>query len=876
MLRINRRPKMAHWLLASAAFLQAGAVLAQSPAPGASQSVAQHAFNIPVEPLSQAALRFSDQAGLQVVFSASVVEGLRSAPVTGRMTIAEAIGRLLAGSGLTWRYLNAHTITLERSVAPAPSGVRTFGVVRVEGTQAVGSNGFASLNGFGAGAGANGSSDVTATENTHSFTTNATSVSSKTPQSLQETAQTVTTLTQERIQQQDLTDLNSALAYTPGVTLDYTSSSVNASFISRGYTINTFTTDGGAPTQYNYSQDNSQRTPDLSEYDHIEVLRGSDALYGGDGNPGGVINLQRKLPLDHNQLVVDGQYGSFNNGRVEVDATGPIAFDGHVRARFDGVYQSNDYFYDVAHQTLAHLYGVVEADLGSNTIARVGGSYGHSTIPGYNPSGLPRYEDGADLGLPRSTCLCATWNQYDDLNTEGFLQLEHRFNDDWRLKVSGTYQNSHDPITEAILGGSISPGSTGNYIEAERQDTDNGRTQYAADATLTGATTLLGFKQKFVISADYSRDREFSNSLGAFTSVIVNPFDFDPNSLSPEPAQTADNVFDLKFANTQIGANARLILQPLENLHITGGFRYSDERNSRAADQEFGGLPPSDSTQAQRYYGVFTPSATATYDLRKWLSVYGSYADIFTVQPFEYMANGQPIPPETGETFETGLRARLLGGKLNGSIALYYANERNVGLFASSSGGSFGENAGCCYVDTGAEKSDGVDVELTGEVAPGLQVQAGYTYNNNRFNSAAYVYNAGFSPGQSASFQTQQPHHQFKLFTSYALPAKLSSWTVGGGLRVESSRSASGFVCNLALDPTGFCDGGSFVPFSFSQAPYVVLDFRVAYRLDAHWEASLNVTNINDARYYDTIGTSDGNNYYGQPRAFMFALRAKY
>ena len=875
MLRINRRLKLAHWLLAPAAFLQAGAGLAQSPAPGASQSVAQHSFNIPVEPLSQAALRFSDQAGLQVVFSAPVVEGLRSAPVMGRLTIAEAIGRLLAGSGLTWRYLNAHTITLERSVAPAPSGVRTFGVVRVEGTQAVGANGFASLNGFGAGAGANGSSDVTATENTHSFTTNATSVSSKTPQSLQQTAQTVTTLTQERIQQQDLTDLNSALAYTPGVTLNYTSSSINASFISRGFTINTFTFDGGAPTQYNYSVNNSQRTPDLSEYDHIEVLRGSDALYGGDGNPGGVINLQRKLPLDHDQLVVDGQYGSYNNGRVEVDATGPIAFDGHLRARFDGVYQNNDYFYNVAHQTLTHLYGVVEADLGSNTIGRVGGSFGHSTIPGYNPEGLPRYENGADLGLPRSTCLCAPWNQYDDLNTEGFLQLEHRFNDAWRLKFSGTYQNSHDPITEAILGGAISPGVLRNFTEVERDDTDNGRTQYAADVTLTGAKTLFGFNQKFVISADYSRDREFSNSQGANTSVIVHPFAFNPDSLLPEPAQTADAVFDLKHADTQIGANVRLMLQPLEHLHLTGGFRYSDERNSIMADSEFSGFS-NVSNQAQRYYGVFTPSATATYDLQKWLSVYGSYADIFTVQGFEFMANGQPIPPETGKTLEAGLRTRLLGGKLNGSIALYYANENNLGLFASSLGGSFGENGSCCYVDTGAEKSDGVDVELTGEVAPGWQLQAGYTYNNNHFNEAAYLYNAGFSPGQSGSFQTQQPHHQFKLFTSYVLPAKLSSWTVGGGLRIESSRSAFGFACSLAIDRTGFCEDGSFLPFDFTQGPYVVLDLRAAYRLNAHWEASLNLTNINDARYYDTIGTPNGNNFYGQPRAFMLALRAKY
>ena len=113
----------------------------------------------------------------------------------------------------------------------------------VEGEQ---SSGFAALGGFGAGAGSNGSSDPTATEGTGSFTTNGASVASKTDQSLKDTTQSVSVLTQERIEQQNLTDLTTAVSNLTGVTVAQTSG-IQSRYISRGFTIGTYQLDGGAP-----------------------------------------------------------------------------------------------------------------------------------------------------------------------------------------------------------------------------------------------------------------------------------------------------------------------------------------------------------------------------------------------------------------------------------------------------------------------------------------------------------------------------------------------------------------------------------------------------------------------------------------------------
>jgi outer-membrane receptor for ferric coprogen and ferric-rhodotorulic acid len=848
---------------AAAALLIADPGRAQTPPAASGVSAEQRTFSLPAQPLSTAVLRFSEQAGVQLVFGAQVAEGMSSNAVQGSYSIADALNRLLVGTGLKWRYLNAHTITIEPPLASL-SGERVLGTVRVEGVQTIDADGFADLNGFGAGAGTNGSSDVTATENTHSLTTNGTSVASKTPQSLQDTAQSVTVITQERIQQQNLTDVTSALNYTPGITLVQTSAT-NTSFISRGFAIQTFVVDGGAPMTYGFGQDSL--TPDLSEYDHIEVLRGSDGLFGGQGNPGGVINLQRKRPLDHEQVTVDSQVGSWNLYREEIDATGPIAFDGHLRARFDAVYQSNDFFYDVSHFTKTHLYGVVEADIGPDTLVRFGGSHEVTTNPGYNAYGLGRYSNGTDLDLPTSTCLCAPWNSNDAESWEAFLALEHRFDDHWRLKLGATGTHQDVSGTTDGLSGTVAPGTnTGPSFESI-SGIDARISKVAVDATLSGGVMLFGFEQKIVVGLDYSKTSEpVTVPITFITPVPIDVFNFNPASLSPEPPHPAMITGADFYEQQQSGGYLNLMLQPLAAVHLSAGFRYSDELDvSDTSSSGFGALLSSSSIH-DRVNGVITPTATASYDLTHSASLYASYSDIFIDQSSELTTTGKPLPPVNGYTYESGVKARLRDGKLNASVAFYYSNQNNV---AQSAGVAVptGIVGNCCYVNTGQNEADGIETEVSGELMPGWQLQGGYTYNHNWRPR----------PDGSQPFTTQQPAHQVKIWTSYDLPLK--GWSVGGGFRLESARYTVGTVCSLAVDPTGFCLGGTSLPFDFKQDLYTVTDLRLAYRLNEHWQASLSVTNVADTRYYATTNTSAtpiSGNFYGQPRALLFNVRAAF
>jgi outer membrane receptor for ferric coprogen and ferric-rhodotorulic acid len=854
--------------VAAATLLVTDLARAQAPPAAASVSAEQLTFDLPAQPLTKAALLFSEQAGVQLVFGAQVAEGLRSNAVQGRYSVADALNRLLAGTGLEWRYLNAHTITIEPPLPASASGAHILGAVQVEGVQTNDTNGFADLNGFGASAGANGSSDVTATENTHSFTTNGSSVASKTPQSLQEGAQSVSVITQERIQQQNLTDITSALNYTPGITLDQTTAT-HTSFYSRGFTIGTFVVDGGAPMSYNFGGQDSL-TPDLSEYDHIEVLRGSDGLFGGQGNPGGVISLERKRPLDHERLTVDAQTGTWRFNREEVDATGPIAFDGHLRARFDAVYQSNNFFYDVAHFTKTHLYGVVEADLGPDTLVRFGGSRQVTANPGYNAYGLGRYSNGDSLGLPASTCLCAPWNSEDTESWEAFLALEHRFDDHWRVKLDATRTHQDVSGISDEFGGSVQPGTTTGPSFSSISGIAARTTKNALNVTLSGGMMLFGFEQRLVVGLDYSLSSEPVTAPLTFTAgTPIDVFDFNPASTLPEPPHPPLITGSDFFEQEQSGGYLNLMLQPLANVHLSGGFRYSNERDvSDTASSGFGVVLFSSNTR-NRDYGVITPTATASYDLTHSTSLYASYSDIYSDQSSFLTTTGQPLPAINGYTYETGVKGRFRDGKLNASLALYYSNQNNVAQPAGVAAPA-GLVGNCCYVNTGRNEADGVETEVSGELTPGWQIQGGYTYNHNWRPQAS-----GTEP-----FNTQQPTHQAKIWTSYALPGWFTGWSVGGGFRLESTRYTVGVVCNLPVDPTGFCLGGTDVPFNFKQDLYTVTDLRVAYRLNEHWQASLNVTNVGDTRYYSTTNPSTAStvsgNFYGQPRALMLNVRASY
>ena len=108
---------------------------------------------------------------------------------------------------------------------------------------------------------------------------------------MRETPQSISVVTRQRIEDQGLVSVGDVMQQTTGVTVDYAGSGglggTANSFYARGFQISNVQIDGAAVDAF------SQGTfdPNMAMYDSVQVIRGADGLYSGNGEPGGSINL---------------------------------------------------------------------------------------------------------------------------------------------------------------------------------------------------------------------------------------------------------------------------------------------------------------------------------------------------------------------------------------------------------------------------------------------------------------------------------------------------------------------------------------------------------------------------------------------------------
>ncbi|MEJ0037933.1 MAG: TonB-dependent siderophore receptor [Gammaproteobacteria bacterium] len=878
------------------------------PEPAFSQAPAgrvelEKAFRIPAGDLTTALRTFADVSGLQLVYATELTASARTSGVTGSMSESAALAKLLTGTGLTYRFAGERTVTIERDKSAA---TRTLGPVRVEGENTAATT-----------AGANGSTDPTATEGTKSYTSGALSIASKMPQSIKDTAQSVSVITAQRMKDQNITDFTSLMNQATGVSVVTTSNGPLApTFYSRGFAISRMQVDGGAPMDIGSGSSITGLVTqlDMGMYDHAEVLRGSDGLFNGYGDPGGVINLVRKRPLDHAQATIEGQYGSWDNSRTTLDATGPLGLDGRLRGRAVIAYQNQGYFYDIAGSNKTLAYGALEGDLTSSTTLMVGLDVTRQNAVPF-VYGLPRYQSGGDLKLPRDTCLCFPWNRYDIDTKEGFATLEQSLNSNWSLKINVTHLKQASSYKEGYANGTVNPATlAGPLLNAQMQD--RGSEQTAMDSTLNGSFELFGHRQVLVVGANYAKvdGGGYTSYTSPITNTYVSPttgltgyppvnvFGFDPGAY-PEPPSGLRSGDTPQSGTTQWSGYATLRLTLWDPLHLIAGLRYSHYRYGYISDTlctkiggcalrtggsaPVGGVTGTTVSDHSTHDFSWPPTVELVYDLNKTLSLYGSYTDIYREISTDVDRSGNPLRPITGGNVEGGIKWSPRGGRLNASLSLYHLVQKDFPLFLdygdyASTGGAVGDHIhNCCFTQdpNRLNVSEGADLDVTGEILPGLQFSAGYTYNLNKRDGSFW----GTSEGQP--LVTLSPKHLLKLWASEQFPVGgwLGRASVGAGVVAQSKSYTSGTACTLfdfGTDPSGrqtaVCHPGANVPFNFSQGFYSVFSARAAYQLDSRWNLALNVDNLLDRTYYQTAGTSTSGNWYGDPRTFMLSVRGSF
>ena len=687
--------------------------------------------------------------------------------------------------------------------------------------------------------------------------------------------QSLSVVTAAQIEMQNDRSLDDVLNNATGITMLQGGTNNNL-FYSRGFEITSIHVDGGPSVGLsNNSARPFQGLPDMGEYDHVEILRGADALFGGNGNPGAAISLVRKEPRRDPQIMADVQAGSWGLARAEVDATGPIAGDGALRGRIDAVFNQDGYYYKVAKARREKIFGVLGWDITPHTTLLVGGSYQQSrTVP--NDAGLPRYPDDSDPHLPRSTAIALPWNYYNKYSSEAYAKLTQNLGGGWELRSDLTYLHDAASYAQAIFLSPIEPGANTLYGPPSLDWTDQPghQDQLLGDITVTGHLKFLIFPTDIMVGTDFVKWTGNSatgliQSFGpAHESVLpFNPADFpDPRNNSTLP--TAHETSNFSTLNHGIYGTIRIHLT--DALAVIGGARYNTDNNKTSSDRYF--IVPN--------VGVFAgPSATnnfkdhkavpfggVTYSFNSHLTAYASYSDIYSSNSGNIEYTGALVPPADGVNKEVGLKGAWFGGGLNASLAVFKIDQTNIATVDYAHLGSSLPN--CCYIGAISNYSKGFEVELSGKITDDWLVSGGYTYNENRTSSDGITYGA---------ISTSTPRHLFKIWTDYRLPGRFSAWDVGGDLRLQSAN----YYQTQYFSGTYCGDGGPHCPADLvtvraTQGGYGILNLRAAYRINGYLKASASINNVFDTTYYSTVGIPQSSNTYGNPRNVVIELRANF
>ncbi|MFK0090539.1 TonB-dependent siderophore receptor [Pseudomonas sp. NPDC090755] len=776
--------------------------------------------HIPAQSLAGALREFGEQSGLQVLYEPSLVEGKRAAAVNGEMESVDALSQLLRGSGLRYQIDNGTVLLL----GTPDSAALELGATSVTGA------------GFGA-----------TTEGTGSYTTGSVSIG-KMPQSIKDTPQSVSVITRQRMDDQHLTTMNDVLNQTTGVTA-YQGSMTNSRYLARGFEITNFRLDGGAPVGVSAF---AWKDLDMAIYDHVEILRGADGLYSGNGEPGGSVNLVRKRPTAFNQFSVTQSVGSWDNYRTELDVSGPLGFDGRLRGRSVIVYQDRNSYIDKFDADRQLFHGVLEADITDSTLVTVG--YTHDRLNSSDQAyGLPRYSNGDDLDLPRSTFLAGNHDYKNRRGDNVYARIEQRLSEDWTATLDAVYANNQQDRDYYNFYGSIDPvthtGSTA--VWASQDETYRDR---AVDFSLKGGFDLFGGRHDAVLGYTWQNSKQDIDAFASGGRVSAGDiFAFDPDNY---PSRK-DNAYPSQVLPTYIKQNGfygSVRLQLTDPMHLILGGRYNDYYYSFEATRfNAAGVQTSNSKTVFSDDNVFTPFAALTYALTNEWTAYTSVAEIYKSQASSLKGpnpGSSPLDPIEGRSYEVGIKGELFEGRLNTTTALYYTKRdgeavRDTRFPPSTSG----QGASCCWLDDGSVTSKGIEFEISGQITDRLEGTFGYTYNHN------VATDTGSTTTTTLSLT---PKHLGKAFLTYRMPGALENLRVGAGVNVQSAS----YVSEGDLD--------------FSQPGYAVYNAFADYRLNEHWSVALNGNNLADKKYYSTIGTAEYANFYGDPRNFMLTLRGTY
>lgn len=755
----------------------------------------QH-YQIAAGPLASQLNLLSAQAGIYLAGDASLTNGKTSQAINGTFSVDQALQLLLADTGLIAVPVGEGRYQLQ--AAPTSSSALELSSTTISG-KAPGST----------------------SEGNGSYTAYSSSSSTRLNLTQKETPQSVTVITRQRLDDQKLNNLTDVLEASPGIAVTRAGlGTENDSYWSRGFQIQNFEIDG-VPTSTrmdNYTQSTAM-------YDRVEIVRGATGLISGMGNPSATINLIRKRPTAQAQASITAEAGSWDRYGTGVDVSGPLTETGNIRGRLVLDYKTEQAWVDRFKQDSQLIYGITEFDLSDATLLTAGFSYQKTQVDAPLRGGYQTlFSDGQKTHMKRSLNSAPNWSYNDHDQTNYFTSIEHQFDNGWSGKIEyGHTENKFDEFFSFTIGSlDQATGSGASLLPVRWSGTPR---QDSLDAYFTGPFSAFGREHELITgitATDYEEHTpNYNDWLWDYGFKVPDYRTW--NGDSPKPATPVVGKGSIREKQYAAYLTSRLHLS--DDLSLILGGRLTDWKRDTNTLLYGAGT----SSVKERETGVFIPYTGVVYDLDHNWSLYASYTKIFNPQAsYVRDINRGALPPLEGKGYEVGIKGSFYDEQLNASLALFRLEQDNLAVWQSDTQ---------AYRIEQSAKTQGVELEMNGELGEGWQASAGYAYSVT-------------TDADDKRIVTALPRHMLKTFTSYRLPGMLDKVTVGGGVNWQTKT-------------------GEDLHY-YHQGSYAIANLMARYDISKNLSATVNLNNVFDREYYARV-YSEG--VYGAPRNFMTSLK---
>lgn len=554
--------------------------------------------------------------------------------------------------------------------------------------------------------------------------------------------QSVQVIGSEVIEQQQAIRLSEVVKNLNGVYVGSARGGAQESFFSRGY-------DMSANNMFkNGFRYNAGSIPEVSSLEKVEFLKGGSALLYGNVAPGGIMNLVTKTPKFTSGGEVSMQMGSYSYYKPSVDFYGPL--NKSIAYRFTGSYENSESFRDFVKNERIYINPSFLFHLSDKTQITLQGDY---LSADWTPDfGTGIYEKTI-LDLPRNEFFGALWSTANTKSSSASLLFNHDFNKNWKLNFNSSYQSYRRTQTSTAQLNTID--ANGNWKRGLTKS-DGAEQIFGDQLSLQGTFNTGSIKHQLFTGVDYENSIAPSYTYGFYatpTSTVaitteptaINLYTYDYSTQSrdiPYPTRATQ----LATTNTQrFGAYAQDLISVTKHIKVLAGLRWSWQESNVDTSKEVvtKGVITTSLDKAQTVEGpktvnkAFSPKAGLVVQPTKDLSLFASYSNSFTPNTGT-TPDLKPLDPSIIDQYEVGIKKDFWRGLLSTNVTVYQITNNNLSQTAQYLADGVTQNTNTAIKElVGATKGKGVEIDITANPVEGLNIMAGYSFNETKVSKSS-------------------------------------------------------------------------------------------------------------------------------------------